>query len=347
MNILVTGSTGFIGAQLCRALVERGHKVRAFHRATSNLRLIADLEVEHAIGDLTLPDTVQAAMQGTEVVFHAAAQLGGDEPGRMYTVTVEGTRTVLQAALEAGVRRVVHTSSVAALGVPEEAFERHILPAAFLLDENHTWNFRPDFWPYGYAKYLAELEAQKAVTAGLDVVIVNPTVVFGPGDIYRQDNSIIMQAAQRKVKFLVEGGLNAVHIMDVVDGHMAALEHGRCGERYILGGENLTHLDLIRMIAGVVEAPAPILVIPGGVVRFLARPARLLQPFLNLAVSASDLHLAGYHFYFDTRKAHVELGLLPPRSVKEAIIEAYEWFKQPLGLISLPAKENFFHKIRL
>ncbi len=117
-NILVTGSTGFIGGQLCRALCEQGHAVRAFHRPTSLTRVLEGLPVEHALGDLTQPDSVNAAMQGIEVVFHVAALLGGQEnSGRMYAITVEGTRAVLQAALRAGVRRMVHTSSVAALGV--------------------------------------------------------------------------------------------------------------------------------------------------------------------------------------------------------------------------------------
>jgi dihydroflavonol-4-reductase len=343
LNVLVTGSTGFIGAQLCRALVERGHTVSAFHRATSNQRLIADLPLNHAIGDLTQPETIAAAMQNMDVVFHAAAQIGGpgrDHPGRMYTVTVEGTRSVFQAARQAGVRRVVCTSSAAALGVPELAQTDPKLAAVMTLDEHHTWNFRPDFWPYGYAKYLAELEVQKAVAGGLDIVIVNPTVVFGPGDIYRQDSSIIMKVANHKVNFLVEGGLNAVHILDVVDGHLAALERGRCGERYILGGENLTHLDLVRKIAGIVGASVPALVLPGGLVRAAAGPLRLLEPFLDLPISAGDMHKAGYYFYFDTRKAQVELGLLPPRPVGEAIREAYEWFKQPQGLVSLPVQEK-------
>jgi dihydroflavonol-4-reductase len=243
---------------------------------------------------------------------------------------------VLKAAKEAGVRRVVYTSSVAALGVPEQPQINRRQAAVPTLDERHTWNFRPDYWPYGYAKYLAELEVQKAVTSGLDVVIVNPTVVFGGGDIYRQGSSIIMQVAEHKVNVLVEGGLNAVHILDVVEGHLAALECGRCGERYILGGENLTHLDLVRKIAGIVGATVPVLVLPGGLVRAGAGPLRLLEPFLDLPVSAGDMHMAGYHFYFDTRKAQVELGLLPPRPVGNAILEAYDWFKQPQGLTNQP-----------
>ncbi len=331
MNILVTGSTGFIGAHLCQALVERGHTVRAFHRPTSNLRLIADLPVEHAVGDLTQPETVRTALQGIEVVFHAAAQLGGsgrDQSGRMYTVTVEGTRALMQAALEAGVRRVVHTSSVAALGVPEKAPRDRNAVNMPCLDENHTWNFRPDYWPYGYAKYLAELEAQKAVVQGLDVVIVNPTIVFGAGDIYRQDNSIVMQVARRKVNVLVEGSLNAVHVQDVVDGHLAALENGRTGERYILGGANMSIVELIRTIASITGAPVPNLVLPGDLVSSFAGVIAPLEPFLDLPVSAGDLRLAGFHFIYETRKAQVELGLLPPRPVADAIDEAYRWFTQ-------------------
>jgi dihydroflavonol-4-reductase len=329
MNVLVTGSTGFIGAQLCKALVERGHSVRAFHRSTSNLRMIADLPVEHALGDLTQPETVRAALAGIEVVFHVAAQEGGsgrDQTGRMYTVTVEGTRVVMQAALEAGVRRVVHTSSVAALGVPERSPVGGKSIGIPALDENHTWNFRPDYWPYGYAKYLAELEAQKAIVQGLDVVIVNPSIVFGAGDTYRKDSSIIIQVARRKLNVLVEGGLNGVHIQDVVDGQLAALENGRTGERYILGGENLSIVDLVRKIAAVVGAPVPNLVLPGELVSSLAGVILPLEPFLDLPVNASDLRLAGYHFYYDTRKAQVELGLLPPRPLTDAIGEAFQWF---------------------
>ncbi len=330
MNALVTGSTGFIGAALCRALVVRGHTVRAFHRPTSNLHLLNDLPVEHAIGDLTQPDTIRTAMQGIEVVFHTAAQLGGagsDTAGRMYTVTVEGTRAVLRFAQEAGVRRVVHTSSVAALGVPEQSPDPDTVTLLPFIDESHTWNYRAEAWHYGYAKYLSELEVQKAVAAGLDAVIVNPSVVFGAGDIYRRDSSVIMTIARRKLGVLVEGGLNAVHIQDVVQGHLAALECGRCGERYILAGENLTIVELIRKIAAVVGAPAPGLVLPAGLVRRAVSVIRLLQPFLDLPVGANDLRLAGNYFYYDTRKAQVELGLPPPRPLEDAIREAYDWFR--------------------
>jgi dihydroflavonol-4-reductase len=333
ITALVTGSTGFIGAHLCRALVERGYRVRAFHRPTSSPRLLERLEVEHALGDLTQPETLQAAMKGMEVVFHSAAWMGGSHPtGQQYAATVEGTRNVLQAAQAAGVHRLVHTSSVAALGVPGEARpgrDGSLEPVP--IDERHTWNYRPDFYPYGYAKYLAELEVQKAVARRLDAVIVNPTLVFGAGDIYRQAGSIVTQVAERRVTVAIEGGINCAHVADVVDGHLAALACGRTGERYILGGENLTHLGLVQLIADVTGAPEPGVVLPTGLVRWLARPAHVLRAFLSLPVSPELLRLAGYYFFYDLGKSERDLGLTERRPVREAIAQAYEWFRSAAG----------------
>lgn len=336
MRVLVTGSTGFIGGALCRALVAQGHQVRAFHRPTSTLRLLEGLPVEHALGDLTRPETVQAATEGIEVVFHAAALLGGrEEPGRMYAVTVEGTRAVLQAARQMGVKRVVHTSSIAALGIPERAPGGDSPP--LLLNENHTWNYRPDYWPYGYTKYLAELEVQRAVAQGLDAVIVNPTLTFGAGDVYRQTSSLVVLVARQRLPALAQAGVNAVHIADVVEGHLAALEHGRRGERYILGGENLTIAHLVRKIAAVVGVAPPLVMLPSGLVRKLVGPLTLVQSYISFPVGVSQLRLAGLNFFYDTRKARAELGLTSPRPVEEAIYEAYQWF-QAVG--ALPAERE-------
>lgn len=324
MKVLVTGSTGFIGSALCRELIARGHEVRAFHRPSSSLILLGGLEVEHAPGDLTQPETIQPAVDGVEAVFHAAAWMGGgSQAGRQYTVTVEGTRNILQAARKAGVRRVVHTSSAAALGVPRVGSRERLL-----INENHTWNYRPDFYPYGYAKYLAELEVQKAVALGLDAVIVNPTLVFGAGDLHRQADSIIMQVADRRLTTAVEGGINCVHLADVVDGHLAALELGRCGERYILGGENLTHIQLLQLIARITGVPGPNLVLPAGLLRALTGLAQTFEAFVTLPVSPELLRLAGYYFFYDLHKAENELGLSERRPVEEAIVEAYAWFQK-------------------
>ena len=324
MKVLVTGSTGFIGGALCRELAAQGHEVHAFHRASSALRVLEDLPVVHVIGDLTQIETLLPAMQGIEVVFHAAALLGGnDDPGRMYAVTVEGTRSVLESARKAGVRRVVHTSSVAALGVPESG----PVDTPCLLNESHTWNYLPERWSYGYAKYLAELEVQKAVAEGQDIVIVNPSIVFGAGDVYRQTSSLVVQVARHRLPALVEGGANFVHLQDVIDGHLAALEKGQCGERYILGGENLTLVKAVEMAAGVVGAHPPLIVLPGRVARRLAGPAMLLRNILDLPVGPEFLYLAGKYFYYDSHKAQVELGLRSPRPVEEGMAQAYAWFQ--------------------
>ncbi|HEX5636997.1 MAG TPA: NAD-dependent epimerase/dehydratase family protein, partial [Gammaproteobacteria bacterium] len=241
MKALVTGSTGFIGGALCAALVEKGYAVRAFHRSSSNLTLIKDLPVEHAIGDLTQPISVEDAMQGIDVVFHTAAQLGNtSKPAEHYAITVKGTRVVMDAALKHGVQRLVHTSSIAALGVPSSPSELNPPERSPILTENSTFNIRGDYWPYGYAKYLAEMEIQKAVAQGLDVVITNPSYVVGPGDIYRIKDSPIVRFSKNQVPFIPTGGVNIVHIQDVVNGHIAALEHGKQGERYILANENMT-----------------------------------------------------------------------------------------------------------
>lgn len=323
MKILVTGSTGFIGSHLCRALVEQGHDVRAFHRATSSMRALDGVEVEHALGDLAQPKTLEVAMQGVEAVFHTAGLLdSAGDAGRMYAITVEGTRAVLDAAQAAGVRRVVHTSSVAALGIPEKGPGGNI-PS--LLDENHTWNLPPSRWIYGYAKYLAELEVQKAVANGLDAVIVNPGLVIGAGDVYHGSLRTLETVAAGRVPTSIPGGMNIVHIADVVDGHLAALERARTGERYILGGQNISHESFYTLCADVAGVNPPRGVLPQGLTDFLGKFARMISPMVQLPVSSDLLTLGGIYFYYNTAKARQELGLAEPRSIRDALEEAYAW----------------------
>ncbi|MFC2043103.1 NAD-dependent epimerase/dehydratase family protein, partial [Chloroflexota bacterium] len=274
MLALVTGSTGFIGSHLCRALTAAGHEVRAFHRPNSSLLLLGNLDVEHCIGDVTQPDSLADSLKDVEVVFHTAAKLGiPRDPDLMYAVTVGGTRNVLNAAKTSGVRRVIHTSTVAALGVPEKPHIIHITPPA--MDENHTWNFPPKWWPYGHSKYLAEMEVQNAVANGLDAVIVNPALVIGAGDINRVGGNVIIKAAQGILIAAPPGGLNVVHIDDVVRGHLAAHESGRVGERYILGGQNLGHMKFLQIVADVVGVQGPRAAVPEWLIRGLARPVEI------------------------------------------------------------------------
>lgn len=325
MRVLVTGSTGFLGSRLCQALVAQGHTVRAFHRASSSLAGLAGLPVEHAIGDLTQPETLALAMQGVEVVYHTAALLGAESyPGQLHDVTVMGTRAVMEAAFDAQVRRVVHTSSIAALGVPSTGpFANGTRP---LINESHTWNYDAARWPYGAAKYQAELEVQKAVAKGLDAVIVNPAYVLGAGDIYWHTGSIIMLFAQGRVPAILHGGLNIVHIDDVTEGHLAAYEYGKSGERYILGGENLTIQQFVQMTSRIVGIRSPSIIIPNRVAQAAPATLKLLRSILDLPFGDELLLLAGRYFYMDISKSLRELRLNAPRTAESAIREAYQWF---------------------
>ena len=162
----------------------------------------------------------------------------------------------------------------------------------------------------------------------MDVVIVNPSIVFGPGDIYRAQSSLVMVQARRHIPVSLPGGSNVVHLDDVVAGHLAALECGRTGERYILGGENLTHTELLHLASEVTGTPAARLVLPV----WMARTLAFLQPILRLPIGTDELGLAGHYFYYDIGKSQRELGLPAPVPARQALLDAYDWFKrQPAG----------------
>ncbi len=329
MIVLVTGASGFIGSALCRALVAQGHRVRAFHRSTSNLTALGKLPVEHWIGDILDPASLDPAMRDAELVFHTAAEMGAwRDPRANHRSHVTGTRNVLQAAQRAGVRRFVHTSSVASLGVPDRGPDGRWQ----VMDEHHAWNLPPDRWPYGYAKHQAEHEVVRAVEQGLDAVIVNPSVVAGPGDVYRSKTGIIPLLASGAWIPAVAGGLNAVHIDDVVAGHLAAAEHGRAGERYILGGENLTIVRFLGISSEIAGRKPARLVLPAGLVRAVSGGARLLEAWLRLPIAPELLHLAGYDFFYDGTRARDELALPPPKTYRQAASETLAWYRQ-VGLL--------------
>jgi dihydroflavonol-4-reductase len=323
---LITGSTGFIGSRLCRELLAAGYQVRAFHRPNSSLTLLQGLDVEYALGDITQPATLATAMIDIDVVFHTASKVDywrGE--GGLYPVTVGGTRNVLHAALEANVHRVVYTSSSAALGLTRYIPPSNIPPP--LINETHVWNLPPRTWRYGHAKYLAEMEIQKAVARGLDCVIVNPTMVLGPGDINRISGEIIVQAVGGLVLFWTSGGLNAIHINDVVRGHLLALERGQMGERYILGGENHTFKDFFQTVTGIVGVRPPQFFIPAWLLRPAAGPLDLLSRLFPLPFNGNILRFSGHFLYYDTRKAQQELGLTGLRSVQTALQDTYDWYR--------------------
>lgn len=321
MRALVTGGTGFLGANLAAYLLQQGWAVRILRRATSSLKAVEDLDVEHAIGDVLEPESLRAAMVGCDVVFHTAAisAYWRTPAEQILKVNVEGTSNVLTAAQAMNIQRVVLTSSLAALGVPEPGT---------LLTEDHPFNLPPGRFLYGYSKAMAEAIAQVFVEQGLEVVIVNPSVILGPRDVHQISGSLLLEMARGRVPALPPGGVNVVAVEDAVRGHVLALKRGRPGERYILGGENLTYRELADQIAEVIGVPAPRWVLPPRVVKGLAMLARAAG-FLGvpLPIGADQLWLSAHFIWCDGRKAEAELGYRPEIPVREAIRRAWEWYQ--------------------
>jgi dihydroflavonol-4-reductase len=318
-TFLVTGATGFIGSALCRALVGRGHHVRAFHRKTSSLIALQNISVELMVGDILKKETLLPAMEGVDMVFHTAAQSDyWRHPELVMRTAVEGTRNVMRAAFEAGIQRVVHTSSLAALGVPK---------AGELLTEDHRFNLPPEHFPYGYAKHQAELEALQVAARGLEVVIVNPSAVVGPGDLSRSD-SMVTEVARGWGFFWIDGGVNIVYIDDVVTGHIAAAFRGRPGERYILGGENLTYRESFTTATEIAGKRPPWLKIPGWIIEPAAKIVEWLQPLVQLPFDSSQLRMSRHYTYCDSSKARRELGFPEPRPFRQVVEATFDWYRE-------------------
>ncbi len=322
MRALITGATGFLGANLVEAVTQLGWQARALHRKTSSLKALQGLTYESVVGDITEPASLLPAMRGVDVVFHAAAvaDYWRTGPQRMYHVNVDGARHVLRAAREAGVGRVVLVSSVASLGRP---------PFGQPVNESAQFNLRPEQFHYGYSKVLAENHARACVADGLDVVIVNPAVIIGPRDVNLISGSIIVEAARRRIPFYPPGGVCVIDVADVCAGCIAAAERGRAGERYILGGENLWHRDLLGVVCDVVGRPRPTLPIPAVVMRALAGVIDLVRriPRLDIPFDGQQARFAAETFWFDSTKARRDLGLttIP---FAESARRTYDWYRQ-------------------
>lgn len=318
-TVLVTGATGFIGAALCRGLCSEGLQVRALHRSTSSLVTLQDLEVERVVGDILDPASLTPAMGGVRWVFHTATQSDyWRMPEKVWRSAVDGTRNVVVAARAAGVERLIHTSSLAAVGIPARGE---------LLDERHLFNLPRNRLLYGHAKYQAEQQALELAGGGLDVVILNPSVVMGAGDVHQISGSMVVETARGLGFVYTDGGVNIVHIMDVVAGHIAAARRGRAGERYILGGENLTHRQIFTILAEIVGRRPPWLRIPGWAITPAAGLLDLLRHIVRLPMNGDQLWMSSHLLFCDTTKAKTELGLSAPRPFRQAAQEAYEWYK--------------------
>jgi dihydroflavonol-4-reductase len=320
---LVTGANGFVGAAVVRALTARGEPVRALVRAAGNTVNLDGLPVEIAHGDLTRPESLRAAVEGCTTVFHVAAdyRLWVPDAGPMYRTNVEGSVSVLEAAAAAGVGRMVYTSSVAVLGIRADR-----TPA----DEETPVSIEEMIGPYKRSKYLAEQAVRKrAAELAFPVVTVNPSTPIGPGD-YRPTPTgrIIVDAARGRMPAYVDTGLNIVHVDDVAEGHLLARDAGAPGERYILGGFDLSLKDILAMVADLSDGKPPFLRLPRAAVYPVAVLAELLARLGGPAplVTRDELKMAGKHMYFSSAKAKTGLGYRA-RPAEEAVADALAWFK--------------------
>jgi dihydroflavonol-4-reductase len=290
------------------------------HRATSSLQALADLPVERVVADILVRETLDPAMKGVDWVFHAAAQSAyWRKPELVLQTSVLGTQNVMQAAGQAGVRRVVVTSSIGAMGVPKPGE---------LLTEEHSFNLPAERFLYGHAKRQAEIVALEIASQEIEVVIVNPTVVLGPGDANRIGGSMVIEAARGWGFFWMEGGINTVHIDDVVAGHLAAAHTGRPGERYILGGENLSHRHVFSTLTEIAGRRPPWLKIPTWTIEPAADLIDWLRPVLHLPFNSDQLRMSRHYLFCDLSKSRRELNLPDPRPFRQAAQDAYDWYRE-------------------
>jgi len=323
MLAFVTGATGFLGSHVARVLAEQGAALRLLVRPTSNLRNLAGLKAETATGDLRDAASLQKAMSGCDTVFHVAAdyRLWVQDPDQMYGSNVGGTRAILEAACNNGVERVVYTSSVATMG-----FTGNGHPA----NEDSPVSLADMIGHYKRSKFMAEQVAMEAARAGLHVVTVNPTTPVGEQDVKPTPTGrIVVDFLKRKFPAYVETGLNLVDVRECARGHIAALEKGKPGQRYILGGENLTLKQILDQLGDITGLPSPRVKLPyffalaTGVVDE-AISGRLLGREPRATVDA--VRMGKKKMFASSAKAERELGwrIVP---VGDALRRAVEWFR--------------------
>jgi dihydroflavonol-4-reductase len=322
--ILVTGASGFVGSAVVRQLLKAGHQVRALVRSTSSRINLADLRAEIVEGDLRDVESLVRAMAGIRFVFHVAAdyRLWARNPQDIVRTNVEGTRNLMTAALRAGVERTVYTSSVATLNAR---------PDGKASDETFRLEAQAAVGAYKYSKVLAERLVETMVAEqNLAAIIVNPSTPIGPGDVRPTPTGrIIVEAAAGRMPAYVDTGLNLVHVDDVAAGHLAALQNGRIGERYILGGQDVLLGDMLREIARQAGRAPPRLRLPRRLIFPIAYGAEAIAYFTGREpfVTTTGLRLAKDRMFFTSAKAEREIGYRA-RPHSEAIAEAIAWFRQ-------------------
>lgn len=321
MCVFVTGGTGFVGSHLVRQLLQSGRKVRALVRPSSNLTNLDGLDIEYAQGDLRDLESLRAAVKNCDLVFHCAAdyRLWAENTDELYESNVKGTENILQACRENGVARVVVTSSVAAVGLSKNGGPgNEDIPVALEDMIGH----------YKRSKFLAEHVALKAAKEGQDVVVVNPSTPIGDRDIKPTDTGkIITRFLNGQMPAYVNTGLNLVDVEDVCRGHILAAEKGKSGQRYILGGWDMTLQQILLELADITGLKAPQVELPlwfayivGAIDTFVCTKMHK-EPNVPL----EGVKMARKLMYFSWRKAHEELGY-EPKPIRPALERAVQWF---------------------
>jgi len=342
VKAFVTGATGFLGSHVARALAAQGAELRLLVRASSDLRNIADLNAEQALGDLRDPASIEKALSGCEVVFHVAAdyRLWVRDPQEMYRSNVEGTRALLKAARKQGVRRVVYTSSVATMGFGPNGHAAELRSAwtgegarphtGTVANEDSPVALADMIGHYKRSKFMAEQVAFEVAKSGVDVVIVNPTTPMGERDVKPTPTGrIVLDFLKRKFPAYVETGLNLVDATECARGHIQALEKGKSGERYILGGENLTLKQILDRLGAITGLKSPTVKLPyvfalaTGVVDEMVT-GRLLGREPRATIDA--VRMGRKMMFVSSAKAERELGwnVVP---VDGALRRSVDWFR--------------------
>ena len=320
-KVLITGASGFVGANLTRLLLSKGYKIRLLIRKSSNPGNFKDLGVEVVVGDLLDRDSLQRAVKNCKFVFHVAAdyRLWSKNPNEIYDNNVNGTKNLLEACDSAGVTRVVYTSSVATIGKPK---------SGCIGTENDLATLEEIVGHYKRSKFLAEQWVLKIAQKGFPVVVVNPSTPVGLYDIKpTPTGKIIVDFLNRKMPAYLQTGLNFVDVSDVAYGHYLALKHGTVGNRYILGGENLYLREFLVRLGKIINRPAPSIRIPWAFAYMLAGVGSL-QSFLTQKepfVPMEGVLMAKRVMFFDSSKAKKKLGYRS-KPIDQSLRKAIGWF---------------------
>ena len=323
MKKLVTGATGFIGSAIVRELIRDGEDIRVLVRKTSNTRNIDNLDIERAYGDIRDGDSMRKALKGCDTLYYTAAHFAHWTPDKKlpYEINVEGTKTSLNAALDAGVERVVYTSTNNTMGAHGAD-----IPA----NESAEFNHQDTGDNYSMSKYLGEIEAKKFVAKGLPIVIVNPTIVIGAHDIKpTPSGKMIIDIANKEMPGYIEGGVNIIDVEDVARGHILAAKKGRVGERYLFGNENMSVSDYFRLISEVAGVKPPKIKIPYYLAIALGYMFELGAYITKKppVTTASEVKIGRKYEFYDCSKAVKELGL-PQTPIRASIERAINWFRE-------------------